>query len=65
MPTTMQASPVYSRFLAFGEASFHSPVTMPLTIAVTTQAVLKIAYPTVLPTAPNLNAAYAKTAEAA
>ena len=65
IPITIQLKPVYKNFLAFGEALTHSLVIMPLIIAVTTQAVLKIAYPTVLPDAPNLYAAKANRADAA
>ena len=57
IPTIIQARLMYKKFLALSEAFTHSLVTIPLTIAVATQAVLKIAYPTVFPISPNLKAA--------
>ena len=56
---------MYKNLRAFGEALTHSLVIIPLIIAVTTQAVLNMAYPTVLPDAPNLYAAKANRADAA
>ena len=41
IPITIQAKPIYKNFLAFGDAVSHSLVSNPLTMAVTTQAVLK------------------------
>jgi len=65
MPMIIQTKPPYKMLRALADALTHSMVIIPLTIAVATEAVLKIAYPTVLPDAPNLEAAKANKAEAA